>query len=132
MNFIFSVTALPGELPTIDWEHYKSKISTPAVVDAFKTKYTSLKIPYPSDQGAIAQIDTQTDKIVTKHKEQTENIAKGIAELTKELEKLKNTLPYSEMNMEEYYEANTADAYNPDKPGVWPNIHDPNYKDPTL
>ena len=37
----------------------RAKITVPGLVDTFEQKYSALAVPYPGDQGTLAQIDAQ-------------------------------------------------------------------------
>lgn len=45
-----------------------------------------------------------------------------ITTATKEIEKIKSLLPFSEMTMEDFFDAYPEQAINSEKPSIWPHI----------
>eukprot|EP00088_Acartia_fossae_P028938 TRINITY_DN2973_c1_g2_i3.p1 TRINITY_DN2973_c1_g2~~TRINITY_DN2973_c1_g2_i3.p1 ORF type:complete len:168 (+),score=61.77 TRINITY_DN2973_c1_g2_i3:31-534(+) len=58
-----AVNSLPADLPKVDFAAYKSRIAVPGMVDNFEKAYAGLQIPYPSDQGRLAEIDAQAVQV---------------------------------------------------------------------
>lgn len=56
------MSALPAEIPKLDWAAYKNKIVVPGLVDNFEKSYSSVKVPYPADKytGAIDKNEQET------------------------------------------------------------------------
>lgn len=56
------MSALPAEIPKIDWAAYKNKIAVPGLVDSFEKSYSTIKVPYPEDKytGAIDKNEQET------------------------------------------------------------------------
>lgn len=115
------VTSQPADLPKIDWSYYKNKISIPGMVETYKKGYESLNIPYPSDQGLLAKVDQLDAKYKEAHKQNMSNIKQEMLRLQEELKKLEAQMPYSEMNMEEFFVACPEHAINHDKPELYPH-----------
>lgn len=58
--------ANPEEPPKIDWSYYKANAVNKAVVEQFEKAYTSLKIPYPNDKGALNAVIAEEKETVSK------------------------------------------------------------------
>lgn len=55
----------PEEPPKIDWSYYKANAANKAVVEQLEKQYNSLKIPYPSDGGAVSKIEQEEKLFVS-------------------------------------------------------------------
>nr|ALS04915.1 mitochondrial ATP synthase subunit d [Pseudodiaptomus poplesia] len=117
-----AVNSLPAELPAIDFSVYRSRIAVAGMVDNFESKYKGLQIPYPSDQGKLAEIDAQASEQKTRYA-QFVNESKGrIAASLAELAKWEAMMPVEEMNLEEALDAGLTDfAIDPEQPTFYPH-----------
>lgn len=84
---IASIDALPAELPTIDFNAYKSKLSDKSFVDAIQADYNKLaaKIPYPKNDAIKASIKEQ-------QAQHAKDIEEFSAKASKDLERYKKEL----------------------------------------
>ncbi|OAD60742.1 ATP synthase subunit d, mitochondrial, partial [Eufriesea mexicana] len=119
-KYLQRMMANPAELPQIDWSYYKKTVVTPGLVDKFQKEYEGLSIPYPAD--------TYTDKIDVDKNEMAKKIEAFIQETNaaiektqKDLDKIKNMIPFAEMTMEDYAEINPEGCFGGDKPTTWPH-----------
>lgn len=110
----------PAEIPTINWDEYKSKISVPGLVDSYKSSFEALKIPYPGDGGLLAKFDAKGAEIKAKHAKNMQMITENIKKLQEALVSLRKVLPYSEMSLEEFCEANPNYGFVYSKAKMWP------------
>lgn len=56
--------ALPAEMPKIDFNAYKARVTVPGMVDGFQKQYETLTIPYPEDTYS-GLIDAQQKEAVS-------------------------------------------------------------------
>jgi len=117
-----AVNSLPEAIAPIDFEKYRSKVNVPGMVDNFEKQYKALAIPYPSDQGTLAQIDAQA---ATEKGRYTQFIADSearIAGFNVELAKWEAMKPVEEMNMEEALDAGlTQFVIDPNVTSLFPH-----------
>lgn len=131
-KYLRAVAANPAQSPKIDWSHYKGRVATAGIVDSFQKAYDSLKIPYPQDKLSteVDSLRTQSQQNIVQFKQKSDA---RIAENEAEIAKLKAMLPYSQMTMEDFYDAHPDIALNPLKnPTLWPHDEEsqPGYVDP--
>lgn len=62
--FFNRLQANPEASPKLDWAFYKSRITTPGLVDKFQKEYEGLKVPFPEDKYT-SQINAQEQKVVS-------------------------------------------------------------------
>ena len=108
-----AVNTLPGELPKIDFTVYKARVAVPGMVDTFEKSYAGLQIPYPSDQGRLAEIDAQAGEQKQVYNKYIADSNTRIAELSAELAKWEAMKPVEEMNMEEGLDAGLPFVIDP-------------------
>eukprot|EP00088_Acartia_fossae_P055057 TRINITY_DN6390_c0_g1_i1.p2 TRINITY_DN6390_c0_g1~~TRINITY_DN6390_c0_g1_i1.p2 ORF type:complete len:178 (+),score=66.74 TRINITY_DN6390_c0_g1_i1:34-567(+) len=99
------VNSLPETAPAIDFAAYKSKITVPGMVDSFAEKYGALNVPYPSDQGRLAEIDAQAAQEKARYTAYIAESNAKIAGYSAELAKWEAMMPVEEMNLEEALDA---------------------------
>ncbi|KAL6259421.1 hypothetical protein P5V15_009344 [Pogonomyrmex californicus] len=113
----------PETPPKIDWAFYKKNISVPGLVDKFQKEYESFKVPYPIDKYT-SEVEAQEKEVNSKIGQFIVESNQRIATATKEIERIRNLLPFSEMTMEDFRDAYPDQAINPDKPTAWPHIYE--------
>ncbi|XP_059474899.1 ATP synthase subunit d, mitochondrial [Neocloeon triangulifer] len=119
-NYLRRVLANPEAPPKIDWAFYKSRIALPSMVDTFQKQYEALKVPYPADNYS-SQVDDQAQKASAKIKDFVKESNSRIEAAQAEVAKINALLPYSEMTMEEFYEAHPEHAISAANPTAWPH-----------
>merc|ERR1719430_63760 len=116
------VNVLPAALPKIDFAAYQGKVKVEGMVDNFEKSYAALSIPYPGDQGRIAEIDAQAVEQKASYTAFVEESKARIAGLSAELAKWEAMMPVEEMNLEEALDAGlTKYVIDPDVPSFWPH-----------
>ncbi|XP_061472106.1 ATP synthase subunit d, mitochondrial [Rhineura floridana] len=114
------LTSLPETPSAIDWAFYKASVAKAGMVDEFEKKFKALKVPEP--------VDTQTAKIDVQEKEANKSAAayiqaskERVVEYEKELQKLKNMIPFDQMTIDDYYEAFPECRPDKEKYPYWPH-----------
>ncbi|XP_036398314.1 ATP synthase subunit d, mitochondrial [Megalops cyprinoides] len=112
--------SLPETPALIDWSYYRSAVANVALVEEFEKKFTALQIPEP--------VDTQTSKIDTQEQEANKSAVAyveaskvRIAQYEKELEKLKNMIPFDQMTVEDLNETFPETKLDKEKYPYWPH-----------
>ncbi|XP_077290218.1 ATP synthase, subunit D [Arctopsyche grandis] len=125
-GYLRRVMSNPAELPKIDWSFYKNSVPVAGMVDNFQKQYEALKIPFPSDTQT-SQIEAQASKLKVEIAEFIKNSNNAITKHEQELAILGAMLSYSDMTMEEYYEAHPENALSPTDPqSFWPHREEDN------
>ncbi|KAH0947456.1 hypothetical protein HN011_006433 [Eciton burchellii] len=119
-EYLRRMNAHPESPPKIDWAYYKKNISVSGLVDKFQKEYESFKVPYPVD-NYTSQIETQEKEMLVQIEQFIKDSNERIANITKEIEKMKAMLPFSEMTIEDF-QKEYPDVFNPDKPTIWPHV----------
>ncbi|XP_018401983.1 PREDICTED: ATP synthase subunit d, mitochondrial-like [Cyphomyrmex costatus] len=120
-QYLRRMNANPEAPPKIDWTYYKKNIPISGLVDKFQKEYESVKVPYPVDKYT-SEIETEEKEMHVKIEEFIAESNQRITTANKEIDRVKNLLPFSEMTMEDFRDAYPELAFNPDKPTVWPHI----------
>ncbi|KAH3862189.1 ATP synthase subunit d, mitochondrial-like [Dreissena polymorpha] len=122
-KYALKVSELPNELPQIDFEAYKSKITNKAMLAEFEKMYSALKIPYPTD---VSNVKGTIEK---QEKESVEMVKKYVAEQEVKLSEIKEILdiigtvpPPEKMSKQMFYHYFPNMARNPNfrNPGFQP------------
>ncbi|XP_029914943.1 ATP synthase peripheral stalk subunit d, mitochondrial [Myripristis murdjan] len=114
------LASLPEKPPAIDWNHYKTVVAKAGMVDEFEKKFSALKVPEPVDTQT-SLIDTQeaeANKSATSYIEESKT---RVAQYEKELEKLKNMIPFDQMTIEDLNDAFPETKLDKEKHPYWPH-----------
>ncbi|MBZ3873259.1 ATP synthase subunit d, mitochondrial [Sciurus carolinensis] len=110
------LATLPEKLPAIDWAYYKAKAG---LVDDFENKFNALKVPRPEDKYT-AQVDAEEKEDVKSCAEFVSLSKARIEEYEKQLEKMKNIIPFDQMTIENLNEVFTETKLDKKYP-YWPH-----------
>lgn len=106
--------------PTIDWAYYKANVAKPGLVDDFEKKFNALTVPVPEDKYT-ALVDAEEKEDVKNCAEFVSESKLRIQEYEKQLEKVKNMIPFDQMTIEEYNEAFPETKLDKNKYPYWPH-----------
>ncbi|KAM4844518.1 ATP synthase peripheral stalk subunit d, mitochondrial isoform 1-T3 [Thomomys bottae] len=114
------LAALSEKPPAIDWAYYKANVATAGLVDDFEKKFNALKIPVPEDKyTALVDVEEKED---VKHCAEFVSQSKiRIQEYEKQLEKMKNMIPFDQMTIEDLNEAFPETKLDMEKYPYWPH-----------
>ena len=100
------LATLPGKLPAMDWAYSKASVAKAGVVDDFEKKFNALKFPIREDKYT-AQVDAEEKEDVKSCAEFLTQSKTRIQEYEKELEKMRNIIPFDQMTIEDLNEVFT-------------------------
>ncbi|XP_076608793.1 ATP synthase peripheral stalk subunit d, mitochondrial [Chaetodon auriga] len=114
------LSALPERPTAIDWSYFRSAVAHAGMVDEFEKKFSAMKVPEP--------VDTQTALINTQEAEANKTAAAYIeeskarvAEFEKELDNLRNMIPFDQMTIEDLNEVFPETKLDKEKYPYWPH-----------
>nr|XP_055150525.1 ATP synthase subunit d, mitochondrial-like [Symphalangus syndactylus] len=95
---------LPENPPSIGWTYYKATVAKAGLVDDFEKKFNALKFPVPEDKYT-AQVDAEEKEDVKTCAEWMSLSKARIGEYEKQLENMRNLIPFDQMTTEDLNEA---------------------------
>ncbi|XP_075224174.1 ATP synthase subunit d, mitochondrial-like [Lycorma delicatula] len=118
-SYVRRMTANPPAPPAIDWEYYVNTVPVPGLVEDFRKKYKDVKIPVPSTDSQLADLDklaVELDQSISAFKTESVN---SISQYQQQIEKIKASIPFEQMTYEELYQY--APDYAEDiRATIWP------------
>ncbi|XP_006879170.1 PREDICTED: ATP synthase subunit d, mitochondrial-like isoform X1 [Elephantulus edwardii] len=114
------LAAVPEAPPAIDWAYYKANVAKAGLVDDFEKKFNALKVPVTEDKYT-ALVDVKEKEDMKSCAEFVSLSKSRIEEYEKQLEKLRNIIPFEQMTIEDLNEAFPETKLDKTKYPYWPH-----------
>ncbi|XP_055270630.1 ATP synthase subunit d, mitochondrial-like [Moschus berezovskii] len=104
----------------IDWAYSKANMAKVGLMDDFEKKFNALKVPIPEDKYT-AQVDAEEKEDVRSCAEILSLSKTRIQEYEKELERMRNIIPFDQMTIENLNDVFPETKLDKKKYPYWPH-----------
>ena len=102
-GYVTKVGSLPESLPQLDFAKYKTAVPAFATtIDSFAKSYAAVSVPYPGDQGKLAEVDAASAKQVAENEQWIKDSVTRVQGYKQELKTWEVVPPLEHMMEEEW------------------------------